>query len=77
MDGAPVAAVAAGDAPVPHLYAIRTIVVGGLECVPLKIITDDAEYLDNGTMDAVGMALPCAPTGRAKVWLGSALLSPS
>ena len=26
------------------------------ECVPLKIITDDAEYLDNGTMDAVDMA---------------------
>ena len=23
---------------------------------PLKIITDDAEYLDNGTMDALGMA---------------------
>ena len=29
---------------------------GDFECVPLKIITDDAEYLDNGTMDAVGMA---------------------
>ena len=25
-------------------------------CVPLKIITDDAEYLDDGTLDAVGMA---------------------
>ena len=25
-------------------------------CVPLKIITDDAEYLDDGTLDTVGMA---------------------
>ena len=25
-------------------------------CVPLKIITDETEYLDDGTLDAVGMA---------------------
>ena len=35
------------------LYTLRGV---AFECVPLKIITDDAEYLDNGTMDAVGMA---------------------
>ena len=35
------------------LYTLRGV---DFECVPLKIITDDAEYLDNGTMDAVGMA---------------------
>ena len=35
------------------LYTLQGV---DFECVPLKIITDDAEYLDNGTMDAVGMA---------------------
>lgn len=35
------------------LYTLRGV---DFKCVPLKIITDDAEYLDNGTMDAVGMA---------------------
>ena len=30
-----------------------------LYSINLKIITDDAEYLDNGTMDAVGMAQTC------------------
>ena len=35
------------------LYTLQGV---GFECVPLKIITDDAEYLDNGTMDALGMA---------------------
>ena len=40
------------DSP-PSLYTLQGV---DFECVPLKIITDDAEYLDNGTMDAVGMA---------------------
>ena len=35
------------------LYTLQGV---DFECVPLKIITDDAEYLDNGTMDALGMA---------------------
>ena len=35
------------------LYALKGV---DFACVPLKIITDDAEYLDNGTMDALGMA---------------------
>ena len=35
------------------LYTLQGV---DFECVPLKIITDDAEYLDNGTMDAVDMA---------------------
>ena len=35
------------------LYTLQGV---DFECVPLKIITDDAEYLDNGTVDAVGMA---------------------
>ena len=35
------------------LYALDGV---DFACVPLKIITDDAEYLDNGTMDALGMA---------------------
>ena len=35
------------------LYALQGV---DFECVPLKIITDDAEYVDNGTLDAVGMA---------------------
>ena len=35
------------------LYTLQGV---DFECVPLKIITDDVEYLDNGTMDAVGMA---------------------
>ena len=35
------------------LYALQGV---NFECVPLKIITDDAEYVDNGTLDAVGMA---------------------
>ena len=35
------------------LYTLQGV---DFECVPLKIITDDAEYLDNGMMDAVGMA---------------------
>lgn len=35
------------------LYTLQGV---DFECVPLKIITDDAEYLDDGTMDAVGMA---------------------
>ena len=35
------------------LYTLQGV---DFQCVPLKIITDDAEYLDNGTMDAVGMA---------------------
>ena len=29
------------------LYALKGV---DFACVPLKIITDDAEYLDNGTM---------------------------
>ena len=28
----------------------------GFACVPLKIVTDEQEYLDDGTLDAVGMA---------------------
>ena len=36
-----------------RLYTLQGV---DFECVPLKIITDDAEYLDNGTMDALGMA---------------------
>ena len=32
------------------LYTLQGV---DFECVPLKIITDDAEYLDNGTMDAL------------------------
>ena len=39
--------------PSPSLYTLQGV---DFECVPLKIITDDAEYLDNGTVDAVGMA---------------------
>ena len=35
------------------LYALKGV---DFACVPLKIITDDAEYLDDGTLDAVGMA---------------------
>ena len=35
------------------LYTLQGV---DFECVPLKIITNDAEYLDNGTIDAVGMA---------------------
>ena len=35
------------------LYTLQGV---DFECVPLKIITDDAEYLDDGTLDAVGMA---------------------
>lgn len=35
------------------LYTLQGV---DFECVPLKIITDDAEYLDNGAMDALGMA---------------------
>ena len=35
------------------LYTLQGV---DFECVPLKIITDDAEYLGNGTVDAVGMA---------------------
>ena len=35
------------------LYTLQGV---DFECVPPKIITDDAEYLDNGTMDALGMA---------------------
>ena len=35
------------------LYTLQGV---DFECVPLKIIPDDAEYLDNGTMDALGMA---------------------
>ena len=35
------------------LYTLQGV---DFECVPLKIITDDAEYLANGTMDALGMA---------------------
>ena len=35
------------------LYTLQGV---DFECVPLKIITDDAEYLGNGTMDALGMA---------------------
>ena len=35
------------------LYTLQGV---DFECVPLKIITDDAEYLDNGTMDALDMA---------------------
>ena len=36
-----------------NLYALKGV---DFACVPLKIITDDAEYLDDGTLDAVGMA---------------------
>lgn len=35
------------------LYALDGV---DFACVPLKVITDDAEYIDDGTMDAVGMA---------------------
>ena len=35
------------------LYALDGV---DFACVPLKIITDDAEYIDDGTLDAVGMA---------------------
>ena len=35
------------------LYALKGV---DFACVPLKIITDDAEYLDDGTLDTVGMA---------------------
>ena len=35
------------------LYTLQGV---DFECVPLKLIPDDAEYLDNGTMDALGMA---------------------
>ena len=35
------------------LYTLQGV---DFACVPLKIITDDAEYLDDGTLDAVGMA---------------------
>ena len=35
------------------LYALKGV---DFACVPLKVITDDAEYIDDGTMDAVGMA---------------------
>ncbi len=36
-----------------NLYALEGI---DFACVPLKIITDDAEYRDDGSLDAVGMA---------------------
>ena len=35
------------------LYALDGV---DFACVPLKIISDDAEYLDDGRLDAVGMA---------------------
>ena len=35
------------------LYALPGV---DFACVPLKIITDEQEYLDDGTLDAVGMA---------------------
>lgn len=35
------------------LYALDGV---DFACVPLKIITDDAEYCDDGTLDTVGMA---------------------
>ena len=35
------------------LYALDGV---DFACVPLKIITDDTEYIDDGTLDAVGMA---------------------
>ena len=35
------------------LYALKGV---DFACVPLKIITDDAEYRDDGTLDAVDMA---------------------
>ena len=35
------------------LYALDGV---EFACVPLKIITDDAEYIDDGTLDAVSMA---------------------
>ena len=37
------------------LYALKGV---EFACVPLKIITDDAEYQDDGTLAAVGMAQP-------------------
>lgn len=36
-----------------NLYALEGV---EFSCVPLKIITDDAEYIDDGTLDTVGMA---------------------
>ena len=35
------------------LYALPGV---DFACVPLKIVTDEQEYLDDGTLDAVGMA---------------------
>ena len=35
------------------LYALDGV---DFSCVPLKIITDDTEYVDNGALDTVGMA---------------------
>ena len=36
-----------------NLYALPGV---DFACVPLKIVTDEQEYLDDGTLDAVGMA---------------------
>ena len=35
------------------LYALPGV---DFACVPLKIVTDEQEYLDDGTLDAVDMA---------------------
>ena len=36
-----------------NLYALSGV---DFVCVPLKIVTDEQEYLDNGALDAVEMA---------------------
>ena len=36
-----------------NLYALSGV---DFVCVPLKIVTDDGEYLDTAELDAVGMA---------------------
>lgn len=36
-----------------NLYAMENV---DFACVPLKIVTDEQEYLDDGHLDAVGMA---------------------
>ena len=45
-----------------NLYALPGV---DFACVPLKIVTDEQEYLDDGTLDAVGMAR--SQIGRAHV----------
>ena len=39
-------------------FFVQPVCLPGVDfaCVPLKIVTDEQEYLDDGTLDAVGMA---------------------